>query len=144
MEADKWKYDYHCLVEIDREFAETDWVKVRKIQFWKYGRTIFPFGSIFGLVIAEEGYGNTLSGIYGIKMHIGWNLLTGAKAIRRSSIMIFKAFLNTERLKMRLWYWLHSICWRRTMPACRTDNLKWSKGRQLSYELSFLLFVWNV
>lgn len=46
---DKWKFDYHCLVEIDLKFALSKKrieLKSERFQFLKYGSTIFPFGRI--------------------------------------------------------------------------------------------------
>lgn len=46
---DKWKYDYNCLVEIDRQFylsKKQVRLKLEKFQFLKYGSAILPFGRI--------------------------------------------------------------------------------------------------
>lgn len=46
---DKWKYDYHCLVEIDRAFSLSKKrieLKLERFSFQKYGSTILPFGNI--------------------------------------------------------------------------------------------------
>lgn len=46
---DKWKYDYHCLVEIDREFSlgkKRIELRLGRFNFRKYGSTILPFGNI--------------------------------------------------------------------------------------------------
>lgn len=46
---DKWKFDYHCLVEIDRKFSLSKKrieLKTERFHFSKYGSTILPFGNI--------------------------------------------------------------------------------------------------
>ena len=51
-DSEKWtrdKYDYHCLVEIDREFSlgkKQIELRLGRFNFRKYGSTIFPFGNI--------------------------------------------------------------------------------------------------
>ena len=54
----QWKYDYHCLVEIDRAFSLSKKrieLRLEKFNFQKYGRTILPFGNV-SLNHCEGGY----------------------------------------------------------------------------------------
>lgn len=46
---DKWKFDYHCLIEIDHKFSLSNKrieLKTERFHFSKYGSTILPFGNI--------------------------------------------------------------------------------------------------
>lgn len=46
---DKWKFDYHCLLEIDNKFLLSKKrieLKTEKFSFLKYGSSILPFGNI--------------------------------------------------------------------------------------------------
>lgn len=46
---DKWNYDYHCLVEIDKKYSLSKKrieLKNERFSFRKYGSTILPFGNI--------------------------------------------------------------------------------------------------
>ena len=46
---DRWKYDHHCLVEIDRAFSLSKKqieLRLEKFNFQKYGSTILPFKNI--------------------------------------------------------------------------------------------------
>ena len=55
---DQWKYDYHCLVEIDRAFSLSKKrieLRLEKFNFHKYGSTILPFGNV-SLNDCEGGY----------------------------------------------------------------------------------------
>lgn len=55
---ENWKFDYNCLVEIDRKFSLSKkqiQLKTQKFHFRKYGSTIIPFGRV-SLTDALGGY----------------------------------------------------------------------------------------
>ena len=46
---EKWKYDYNCLVEIDKKFSlgkKRVQLKIERFHFSKYGRMLLPFSNI--------------------------------------------------------------------------------------------------